>query len=292
VDSIRQVLEQEPPADEVLVVDQTARHEPPTSQALTAWHQRGRIRWVRHSPPGLPGARNRALLEARSDIVIFIDDDVILAPGFVEAHRRSYEDARVVLVSGQVLRKNREVHSGPADNADVDFPFSHNQRAWIRFMHGGNCSVRRGLALELGGFDERYFQGSYREEADFAARAVAQSGRMALFEPRASLVHLAEPMGGCRSWGSIHAPLAAGWARGDYYFALMNLPLGRMMRHIARRFFRSGANRYCLRHPWAIPPILAREVVGFAWAVLLSVQGRKLIPLGARRGEGPCGKIG
>jgi GT2 family glycosyltransferase len=288
LDTIRQVLAQEPPADEVLVVDQTVNHAPATARDLTAWHREGRIRWIRRSSPNASSARNQALIEARSDIVIFIDDDVVLGPGFVEAHRRSYDDARVDMVAGQVLSKDGRVHSGRVNNYDMGFPLNHDERTWIGTWRSCNCSVRRRLALELGGFDEQYFHGASKEESDFAARAMAQSGRRVLFEPRASVVHLAEPMGGARSWGGYFAPRAVAWAVGEYYFALMNLPLGRMIRHVVWRLFRNSADRYCRRHPWVIPPMLAREAVGFVWALALSAQGRKLIPSGVARGEEPC----
>ena len=276
METIRQVLAQDPPADEVLVIDQSADHERSTLVALKGWHEEGKIRWIKHSPPNTPGARNRALLEAQSDIVIFTDDDVILAPGFVEAHRRSYDDPRVDLVAGQVLNKDRQVHSGAVKDYELQFPRNHDERTWIKTI-AGNHSVRRRFALQLGGFDERYFHGASREESDFAARATAQSGRMVLFEPKASQVHLAEHMGGARSWGGYFAPLAAGWAVGDYYYALMNLPLERMIRHIVRRLCRNIVNRYCLHHPWLIPGILVRELISLAWALGLLGRGRKLI---------------
>jgi len=280
LDTIRQVLAQQPSADEVLVIDQTPRHAPATSEALTAWQREGRIQWIRCSPPNASAARNRALVEAVSDIVIFIDDDVILPPGFLESHRACYDDPSVEMVAGQVLAKDRQVHSGKVEDFDLGFPLNHDQRAWIGTWRSCNCSVRRRLAVELGGFDERYFHGASREESDLVARATAHSGRKVLFEPKASLVHLAEASGGARSWGGYYAPLAVAWAVGEYYFAFMNLPFGRMIESIAGRLFANLVNWYCLRHPWVIPAIVVREVVGFVWALILSSRGRKLISSG------------
>jgi GT2 family glycosyltransferase len=279
VETIRQVVAQDPPADEVLVIDQSADHERSTLVALKAWQEEGKIRWIKHSPPNLPGARNRALIEAQSDIVIFIDDDVVLTPGFVDVHRRCYGDSQVYLVAGQVLNKDRQVHSGAVQNYELRFPRNHDERTWIKAIWGGNHSVRRRFALELGGFDERYFGGASREESDLAARAFERTGRMVLFEPSASLVHLAESTGGCRAWGGYFHPLAAGWAVGDYYFALRNLRFQSMARHIVRRFLRSVLNRYCLHHPWAVLPIVVREAVSLVWGIVVSARSRKLISL-------------
>jgi len=282
VETIRQVLTQDSPADEVLVIDQSADHEFTTSQALSAWHQEGWIRWIKHSPPNLPGARNRALLESRSDIVIFIDDDVILSPGFVEAHRRSYDDPRIDLVAGQVLNKDRQVHTGAVKDHELQFPRNHGERAWIKGVFGGNHSVRRRLALEVGGFDERYVQNAFREETDFAFRATAQSRGMVLFEPKASLAHLKMSTGGCRAWDILRM-LNIGWTTGDYYFALKTLTSTRWAGHIAKGSFHRLINRYSAGHPWVIPLFLIREAVGLTRGAVFAVQNRKLISSPASR---------
>ncbi|MBL0172270.1 MAG: glycosyltransferase family 2 protein [Gemmatimonadaceae bacterium] len=41
--------------------------------------------------PGLAWARNRALLEARSDVMLFTDDDCVPDAGWIEAHRSLYD---------------------------------------------------------------------------------------------------------------------------------------------------------------------------------------------------------
>jgi GT2 family glycosyltransferase len=277
VDTIKHVLAQEPPADEVLVIDQSVNHERSTLAALEGWHEEGKIRWVKHSPPLLPGARNRALLEARSDIVIFTDDDVILAPGFVEAHRRCYDDPRVDVVAGQVLNKHQPVHSGAVKDYELGFPLNHDERTWTMSMRGCNHSVRRRFALELGGFDEQYVRVGMREESDFAMRAVLSSGRPVLFEPKSSLIHLAAASGGQRSWKGVFSQSYVGGAVGDYYYGIENLQFLRMAGHVAKRSVRYVINPSSLHRPWQVPVRLFGCVASFLWAVWLSMQGRKLL---------------
>ena len=124
LDTIRQVLAQQPSADEVLVIDQTPRHAPATSEALTAWQREGRIQWIRCSPPNASAARNRALVEAVSDIVIFIDDDVILPPGFLESHRACYDDPSVEMVAGQVLARTGRSTAGKSKTSTWASPLT------------------------------------------------------------------------------------------------------------------------------------------------------------------------
>ena len=49
VNTIRYLHALLPPADEIVIVDQSAQHEPSTAEALQAWHDVGVIRWVRFS---------------------------------------------------------------------------------------------------------------------------------------------------------------------------------------------------------------------------------------------------
>ncbi len=104
-DTIAQLLVQSPPADEILVVDQTPQHAPATTQLLTRWHRAGAIRWIRHEPPGTVGAMNRGLIEATGDVVLFLDDDIRPAPGLVGAHVRAHEGySEAWAVVGRVLQ--------------------------------------------------------------------------------------------------------------------------------------------------------------------------------------------
>src|SRR5260370_1119545 len=73
IDTVRLVLAQDPPPDEVLVIDQTPKHEPDTLDFLRTQSRAGVIRWIRQQPPNLPAARNRGLRDATSDIVLFLD---------------------------------------------------------------------------------------------------------------------------------------------------------------------------------------------------------------------------
>jgi hypothetical protein len=61
--------------DEVIVIDQSAIPIPERG-LCPELECRTELRIVRTSPPSLTHARNTGLLHARSEIVLFIDDDV------------------------------------------------------------------------------------------------------------------------------------------------------------------------------------------------------------------------
>jgi GT2 family glycosyltransferase len=58
-------------------------------------------------------------------------------------------------------------------------------------------SFTREALMDAGGFDGRLGGSAHLEETDLAVR-VRKSGGRIVFEPKASLVHLLEPDGGCR----------------------------------------------------------------------------------------------
>ncbi len=203
VDTIDQVLAQEPAADEVLVIDQSARHDPETEEYLADGDKGGRLRWIRQSPPNLPAARNRALRETCCDVTLFIDDDVRLTPDFVWQHLKNYRDPRVVAVAGRTVQPD-------------GFRYPNQRRPWPRLMDyryfplngttrvegvanfiGANHSVRSEFLRRLGGYDENYLGYAYREDSDAAIR-IWKAGGIIVFDPLAALEHLAVPSGGCR----------------------------------------------------------------------------------------------
>ena len=104
IDTIEHVLAQNPPADEVLIIDQTQEHEHATEAFLVGAEKTGKLRWIRQFPPNLPKARNRALQETECDVIIFIDDDVVMSEDFVESHRKNYFDPHVDGVAGRVIQ--------------------------------------------------------------------------------------------------------------------------------------------------------------------------------------------
>jgi GT2 family glycosyltransferase len=104
-ETLRHLLALSAPAAEIVVVDQTTDHGPPTSDYLAQQHAAGGIRWLRQAPPGTVGAMNRGLLEARGELVLFLDDDIIPGAELVAAQRRAHaEHPEAWAVVGRVLQ--------------------------------------------------------------------------------------------------------------------------------------------------------------------------------------------
>ena len=91
VDTIRHVLALVPPPAEVIVLDQTKEHIPEVARTLEAWHRSAAIRWLHLPEPLIPRAMNRGLIEAKYEIVLFLDDDILPEPGLLQAHANGHK---------------------------------------------------------------------------------------------------------------------------------------------------------------------------------------------------------
>ena len=84
--TIGHLLELDPRPAEILVVDQTERHQEAVECALRNWEAAGAIRLVRLVEPSITRAMNRGLCEARQNSVLFVDDDIIPEPDLIQRH--------------------------------------------------------------------------------------------------------------------------------------------------------------------------------------------------------------
>ena len=283
-DTIGQLLQQSPPAAELVIVDQTPMHDAETQAQLQAWHEQGRIRWIRRQQPSQPGALNVAMQSATQPFLLMLDDDIRIEPGFLAAHCAGFADPSIWAVIGQVLQPEEQPLEGyarPASSspmADLAFPFRSDAGAFIENGMSGNMTVRLDRALALGGFDENFEPPvSYRFDTEFCKRLVRAGGRIR-FVPEARIHHLRAARGGTRSVGSHLTSMSPLHGAGDYYFALLQGWHTDVVRYILRRPWREVRTRFHLRHPWWIPVKLLGELRAFVSARQLVRKGPRLIP--------------
>src|SRR5437773_1139796 len=143
-DTVAALLRQTPAAGEIVVIDQTAEHEPAVARRLAGWEALGFIRWLRRERPSVPAAMNHALVAARCPVVLFLDDDIIPAPGLIAAHAACYADPKVWAVAGQVLQPGESpspARPAPAREGickDLNFPFSGTEPCAVLNCMAGN----------------------------------------------------------------------------------------------------------------------------------------------------------
>ncbi|MEC4816548.1 MAG: hormogonium polysaccharide biosynthesis glycosyltransferase HpsN [Scytonema sp. PMC 1069.18] len=250
-DSITDVLKQDYPNFEVLVVDQTPKHQPEIEAYLEEVATAGKIKWFRIEWASLPGARNYAVRRAAGDIILFIDDDVQLPPGFLAAHAKNYMDKPDVgAVAGRVFDRMKLGDSG--GNLQIEYlpPQAMDPGiAWyyIDLVHtvkpqqvltarGCNMSFRNEIFTKHGlKFDERFRGSAVREESDFCLR-LRQTGYKIWYDPEAHLVHLGEETGGCHDISMRSLKYQLTFYHNHFLMGLKNLTPIQALRLFARLF--------------------------------------------------------
>ncbi len=211
-DTLSDLVQQDYPNFEVLVVDQTKTHQLETQAYLEELEKAAQIRWFRVDWASLPGARNYGVRRSKGEIILFIDDDVRLQPGFLAAHVRNYlERPDVGSVAGRVLDRMKLSESEEGLTIDYLPPEAMEPGIGLYYLNlvhtvkpqqvitarGCNMSFRREIFDKYGlWFDERFRGSAVREESDFCLR-IRQTGYQIWYDPEAYLVHLGEETGGC-----------------------------------------------------------------------------------------------
>jgi GT2 family glycosyltransferase len=140
-----------------------------------------------------------ARLEHTSDILILLNNDVFVRPGWLEALVAPFADPAVG-ISGAKLLFPDEIHIQHA-GAELEYPLalsSHyayrqvdqgqaDERRSVPYVTGASMALRWTVAEQLGLFDER-FSPYYYEEADLCQRAAA-AGYEVLYVPEAVALH-------------------------------------------------------------------------------------------------------
>src|SRR5262245_53736144 len=145
---------------ELLVVD----NRPSTDATRRIVAEFPRVRYVREERPGLDIARNRALREARHEVIAFCDDDAAPDPGWLRALLRNFQDPRVRCVTGLTMPIELETEAqewferyspfGRGFKRTVFDLTNHNPLVAWRVGTGSNLALRRSVLEDVGPFDE------------------------------------------------------------------------------------------------------------------------------------------
>jgi GT2 family glycosyltransferase len=150
---------------------------------------------------GFTGGLKAALAGSPARNVIFLNNDAVPEPGWLEALIRAMDEAPedVVSVGGKIVDMTGALidfiggvmtFDGHAFQNGFRQPLGSREEpaagAELLFACGGNMISRRAKLQELGGFDDDYF--AYLEDVDFGWRTWI-AGYRVLFEPRAVVRH-------------------------------------------------------------------------------------------------------
>ncbi|MDX2099947.1 MAG: hormogonium polysaccharide biosynthesis glycosyltransferase HpsN [Leptolyngbyaceae cyanobacterium bins.59] len=255
--TLKDVLNQDYPDFEVIVVDQTATHEPETEAFLAELANAGKIRLFKLSWASLPGARNYAIRRSTGSILLFIDDDVVLPEGYLHNHARNYlERSEVGAVAGRVFDRMKLSDARKISQSEEGFTIDYLPKeamdpgiAWyyidlvntvkpqqVISARGCNMSFRRELFEKYGlHFDERFQGSAVREESDFCL-SLRRTGYTIWYDPEACLVHLGEETGGCHDISTRSLRYQITFYHNHFLMGLKNLTPLQALRLFARLF--------------------------------------------------------
>ncbi|MEI2701375.1 MAG: glycosyltransferase [Baekduia sp.] len=190
---------QEPPPLEVIVVSD---HNP--ALAARAGELGDDVTVIENAHrQGLSGARNSGTEAARGEIVAFLDDDAVAAPGWLAALAGQFGEPDVVAAGGEVRPRWT---AGAPDWFPNEFLWvvgcTHSgmpdRPSDVRNVVGANMAFRRDALLTLGGFHEDVGRvGTLPEgceETELCIRAQQQiAGARVRYDPAAAVDHVVPP---------------------------------------------------------------------------------------------------
>lgn len=199
---LRAVLEQRYTDFEVVVVEQSTRHDPEVAAELASLIDDPRVRMLYHPPLGGPRARNIGSRAARGEILLYMDDDDLPRDdGWIDAHLRNFSDPNCVAVTGRwipegvTLKPPYRNMERARRNVLSYVPILMYQRVYaqadrrrrVYSIHGGNVSIRRDALVRFGLWDECT---SVEDELSLCYRflRMRQPEEFAIFDPEAVMI--------------------------------------------------------------------------------------------------------
>lgn len=277
---------------EVLVVD-SASHGEDTRRVAEA----AGARCVREDRPGLDVARNRALREAKHPIVAFTDDDAMPDAGWLRALASSFDDPRVLCVTGLTMPAELETEAQEWFERTNGFGRGFERRVYNGVEHdpflvarigaGVNMALRRDVVERVGWFDEALDAGTPTRSGgdhDMFTRILA-AGYSIKYDPAALCWHRHR-----RGWGALRNVLH-GYGVGVYAHLTKHLLQNRETTApgVARGWFRTQRRalfRSLLRRPGHVPlELILAELAGCAAGPRAYFTARR--ELAARSKEAP-----
>ena len=192
---------------EVIVVDNGSTDD--TREVCTSFMNRiPQFRYLYEETAGLHAGRHRGMKTAKSDILVYADDDIEAFPTWLEAIAEAFRDDQVVLVGGKnlpkfeqeppvwILRMWKKDHQGGrmlpylsildlGDEVKVISPYC---------VFGCNFSIRKSILLEAGGFHPDAMPPDlirYRGDGEtHVARYIIEHDYKTVYHPKASVHHL------------------------------------------------------------------------------------------------------
>ena len=159
-----------------------------------------RVRYLRNRTNlGFVSNCNNAASAARGRVVVFLNNDVVVLPGWLDELVRTldenpaiglvgskliYPEGRLQEAGGIVFQDGSGWNYGRFEDADAP---EYNYMRDVDYCSGASLALSRSLWEQVGGFDVR-FSPAYYEDTDLAFK-VRAARRRVVYQPRSQLIH-------------------------------------------------------------------------------------------------------
>jgi glycosyltransferase involved in cell wall biosynthesis len=196
-------LLQDPAVARVIIVDDAPRRIVQTYKPQIS-DLSERVEVICAGGVGPAGARQVGAEAATSEIVLFLDDDVIPTPDLATKHARRHEGSTAsLLVCGYTPIEPRPGHSLSPEATVYSISYEMRCRKYelsstdvLTHLWGGNFSLRREEALRVGFLSPEFGEATH-EDQDFGLRCL-EAGIVAVFDREIRAGHEYE-----RTWGAV-----------------------------------------------------------------------------------------
>lgn len=260
---------------EVIVVDNSVDQ----LRTLAVIRRHSDVIYLRADPrkrnPAL--TRNLGIQASRGEILGFIDDDTLVAPGWLSALVDAFVDPQVGGASGRVIEADAPEVCTPeigrfTPRGEITMNFNNiiEQSVPIEFLYGCNMALRRSMLMVVGQYDPWF--GITYEETDLSFRIRAAKATL-VFVPGMTVRHLRapRPYGIVRRADSLDLRSVYLSCRSLAYLCVSHFGLRRDFARVAFINLTKGAMRSFVDQPSAnrllkVPIVLVGGLVGYGMA--------------------------
>lgn len=269
---------------EVIVVDNASQDR--TREVVESARSLGlNLRYVFEPHLAFTRARHTGADAASGDVLLYIDDDVTVTPGWLTAVMNTFaEDERIGVVGGPILpifevEPPDWVQNTPGLFNALSLWDKGERRREVKSVPGPNLAVRKKVLFSVGGFpadtigveaDGRpgVVEKIYVGDGDYGlCRKIRKAGYRVVYEPRATVEHHIPPLRLTKDWwrvrlaGEAYAHAIVDWREHSHVFPWLVV---RLLYHAALRSGKIAVhvirNIVCGKH-WF-------EILDFQWAYL------------------------
>ena len=187
---------------EVIVINNNCTDD--TNDVVNEWQQNFPVplHLVQEEKPGAAAARNAGARMAAGEYLVFIDNDILVEPDFLQSHLRGLQENPNCWIVGAIanLPEQENLPLGLFRKSLTRADLTTNVRESLLFT-GANSSLPRRDFEKVNGFDENFHVAS-GEDQEMAMRASKQLGIKTLYAPKIVGIH--------NDW--------AGWTFEDFCF--------------------------------------------------------------------------